>query len=125
MINTKDFRIGNLVEILGEVEEITGVIRFGLYFKNGYCQNLEDWIKPILLSEDWIKDSAGFDKIYESSFQVKYELIVDRSTIVIAFHSDTSICVYLNNVFVKEIKYVHQLQNIYYDLQGEELPIKS
>lgn len=112
MINTKDFRIGNLVEILGEVKEITGVIRYGIYFEGGYCPNKEDWIKPIPITEDWLV-KFGFEEALngwwcsDEIFSYKdgcFGFGVDRFT---------------------EIKYIHQLQNIYFANTGKELPFKS
>ena len=79
---------------------------------------------PILLTEEWLK-RLQFEEIYKSDFQVKYSIAAARSCVNLSFRSDGEICVFFNNVLIKHITSVHQLQNLYFAVTGEELPINK
>jgi len=118
MKNT-ELRIGNYVEIYGKVETIVDVLCDCVNTLNieGAHYGL---VNPIPLTKDWL-EKFGFEKTkFESSIKtLKYEW--------------TSI--YFNNGYVEisvsghscpvSIQHVHQLQNLYFELTGEELKIKN
>ncbi len=126
-LNHKEFRIGNLVEYDGRVFEIDSVsevlptlntIEFGI--------GVVDWnnLKPIQLNEDWLV-KFGFenvdDEIDYSEFVLNYVTIEGNgSDKQEPFH-------FVRDVDYRErkteIKYVHQPQNLYWCLCGEELKI--
>jgi hypothetical protein len=129
-MEANELRIGNLVKLpiyLDEsesVHEITGVDTEHPYVEWVTFDYLE-WneVKPILLNENWL-EILGFELSYDSKYRRKYDLIGDYR-----FGYD------LNKVESKDgcasgvrfkgdhfrLKYVHQLQNLYFALTGEEL----
>lgn len=125
-MKVKELRIGNLV--LNQWGEIDSVEQIGIslvQFENGYCR--EDDLKPIPLTEEWLL-KFGFEPFFGLGL-VKRGLSVDGTVAHFSFDywrlGDQAN--YLeNDDFVEipiEIKYVHQLQNLYYALTGEELTI--
>ena len=82
-----------------------------------------DDYSPIPLTEEWLK-RFPFKEICRSDYQVKYLIEAGRSFINISFRSDGEICVFFNNIMIKHINSVHQLQNLYFAITGEELTIK-
>ena len=124
MENLKELRIGNYVEVNGEISKIEGVIKYGIYYAFGYCPNQDNWIKPIELTEEWLlkfgfeKEDFYFFKQYEWNNWGMRLNIFDGSWVV--FHG-------FANQFseLTVIKFVNQLQNLYFALTGEELIIKD
>ena len=80
-------------------------------------------VEPIPLTEEWLM-RFGFDKVLPRNDKMYYRLNDD-------------FVIEENNVFLlgddafemlklrRKIKYVHQLQNLYFALTGEELTIKE
>lgn len=87
--------------------------------------DLEKWVNPIPLTEEWL-EKLGFKKNQQrvgtaGAECVPFDYTVDgwhRSDIVI---KDFQLAYPIFNV---ELQYVHQLQNLYFALTGEELTIK-
>ena len=86
-----------------------------------------DQIEPIPLTEEWLLKSFGFSyaadpktMYYSKVFDevALYEFIIKRKFGRSFFYFDTK-------NFVTQIKHVHQLQNLYFALTGEELIIKK
>ena len=67
--------------------------------------------KPIPLTEEWLF-KFGFEKAYETCYQYKDFILNDKFIMM-----DIDITI--------QLKYVHQLQNLYHSLTGEELTIKD
>lgn len=80
--------------------------------KSGIVKCLIDDLQPIQLTEEWLL-KCGF-------------YLVDKNFFI---HDSLSLGIrksngfYMNHV-TKEIKYLHQLQNLYFALTGEELKIE-
>ncbi|WP_131828098.1 hypothetical protein [Elizabethkingia anophelis] len=72
---------------------------------------------PIHLTEEWLV-KLGFEKSDSLSNCTK-------TTNGYKFDFAGGEVLYLDSVRLKHIKYVHQLQNLYFALTGEELTIKS
>ena len=112
-MNAKELRLSNLfiesktntvISIIGLTKEI---ITFSGNFKN-------DWqAKPIPLTEEWL---------------VKFGFYKDKLEVGLYHFNDLEI--FLPNYFtwktqfIDNIKYVHQLQNLYFALTNEELILK-
>ncbi len=136
MINSKELRIGNSVlytnqfpdRITGntnEILEVKGPREFGVDLGYiGYtCFNVSfEYIDPIKLSEGWLlklgfKDMGEFYDDVDKSYCLNdkwYIIFVDGVYKFGLEYQD----------FCTELKNVHQLQNIYFALTGEELEIK-
>ena len=131
-MKTSELRIGNLVEYPAWNNDDSKAyfsIR-DIYFDEGKigltngiiklpCSNL-DFIKPIPLTEEWLL-KFGFEKadeIYFIEFNVYSMTIKEYEKGRYILNPET----HFNYV---DIEYVHQLQNLYFALTGEELIIKS
>lgn len=73
-------------------------------------------IKPIPLTEQWLLD-FGFKKINGKYFRVGFQLKAVKVIDDIGYH-------FKREGLSIEIKHVHQLQNLYFALTGEELTKK-
>ncbi len=98
----------------------------------GDIKAMQDWQKledeksvicPIPLTEEWLL-KFGFEKSDNTPF---YDYFVLEFGIGLCYdvYSDSYFLAYQKNHYTKtNIKYVHQLQNLYFALTNEELTIK-
>ena len=93
----KELRIGNYVNIEGEIFKVD---LQELYYNSSL-------MNPIPLTEEWLI-KLGFEKAYETCYQYKDFILNDKFIMM-----DIDITI--------QLKYVHQLQNLYFALIGEEL----
>ena len=146
MIEQKELRIGNYVQFYRKIEDqdlsqasICSIFEtdgdYYVKFEDGFCVNTERGIKPISLSEELIlkcgftiHDNTQSDKEYIKKYSsgrtvLNYNLVITKSCykdsgeyriVVVGRVSDCEIC---------NIKYLHQLQNIYFALTGKELMV--
>ncbi|MDV3982795.1 hypothetical protein CMT48_17140 [Elizabethkingia anophelis] len=119
----KELRLGNHIRyanVLCTVENING----NQIETNAVICPIESY-NPILLTDEWL---IWFDfKVadYEKRFQyffykgdIKY-----NNSISVSIHN--KFCrIYVINQELRTIKYVHELQNIFYALTGEELKLQ-
>ena len=125
MIKTNDLRLNNLVKWNDSVQKITA-IAFGncLLDKNptaDYPVKITE-IEPIKLTEEWIK-KAGFKEIKflnEYHVQEKGYKYLDMIIRYGVFDGHRFLFDFANGKCVN-LKYVHQLQNLYFSITGEEL----
>lgn len=83
------------------------------------------WYNPIPLTEDWLI-KFGFQYDYEGNLFL--EPIHDDTEANFYFHWEVDELVLrdsFEDVFMSRLNYVHQLQNLYFALTGEELTIKE
>ncbi len=127
MIDAKELRIGNLITYDGKVIEVEGVVRNTIYHKGGFDSNTGasyQPFKPIPLTEQWLIDfgwryyngrSSG-DLTMDTPCRLDVDFIEGRMMVKSHYHGYE---------FYKDlnIDYVHQLQNIYFALTGEELQL--
>lgn len=123
MINIKELRIGNYLEIFGNIREIEGIFNLPKR-KNMYwikCKGLVEikiiHFKPIPITEDWLFN-FGFQESYESGYYFKEELIIN-------IELDCYLKGDFTDLHIKSIGYVHELQNLYFKLTGKELILKD
>lgn len=91
-----------------------------------------DDIEPIPLTEQWLKD-FGFlykdgDQCYINNFfhiedRNKDEFLSEKDKIILK--DSFGVWKYDSSCFLSEIKHVHQLQNLYFALTGEELKLNQ
>lgn len=115
MIEPSELRLGNLINNNNKVIEITLGHNVTVTANNfsGMLSLRKQDIIPIQLTEDWLL-KFGFEK---NSTYENYRL----NDIVIE-DTDYGICMYNPTHLVKNnIKYVHQLQNLYFAVTGSEL----
>jgi hypothetical protein len=114
-----ELRIGNYISPLGRgTTVVEGLcIWDGLIQSSNFAERGIEDFEPIPLTEEWLL-KFGCIEVYENAFQD-----VD-STFIVEFKENKFI-VYLICpmpwVKLEYIKYVHQLQNLYFALTGEEI----
>lgn len=125
MMKANELRIGNMIywNIPNKIEkkivhEVTAIINPTLHTCPISLGRLDDdGYVGIQLTEEWLL-SFGFVKTFENPFieyewQYKHFTLDDKMIPYLGRYSDE------NN-----LKYVHQLQNLYFALTGDELKIK-
>ena len=130
-MEAKELRIGNLVSdnyasdiFYAKVNKISET----RVFYNTFHSHPKD-LKPIPLNEQWLLN-LGFNKDYkagyigidvnDSDFVLTEPLIMGEWQKEYAFQFETG-----RTYKLKQIQYVHQLQNIYFALTGKELTIHA
>lgn len=131
-MKVNEFRVGNFIKFNNHLERERIVqidLRFFASWAGGRSPNemnineeLSNYYKPIELNHE-ILEKCGFELV---EFNIpEYRLVVNRAWIMIIkggifnLH-DYQDEYYSNNI---QIKYLHQLQNLYFSLTGEELKI--
>lgn len=108
-MQASELRIGNLT--LNNANEL-----FRVCWIN---DTIDDQLKPIQLSDRWLTDFGFMNSELEPyDFRGLEENIIIRSDGRVF-----SLCldIFINALKVKELQYVHELQNLYYAITGEEL----
>jgi hypothetical protein len=111
-LQTKDFKLTSITDIwLINIKSDQEIYTFYCF---GYKQ---DEVIPILLNEEWLLKlgfqncNGGLTPDYNfNGIEINFERFLEAS-----FYSYNE---------VAKFQYVHQLQNLYYALTGEELTIK-
>lgn len=134
MVNVNELRIGNLITYLEEIYVINGIKyeelnpnkwRISFITIDGKLGNAKgvDWIGPIPLAPEWLerlgfeyKDGASDYGHYRHNLVYIYEHDSDPGL----FHFSRG---HMEGAKV-EVKHVHQLQNLFFALTGEELNAK-
>ena len=121
-METKDLRIGNYVSYLGEPQKVLGIGEKYIYIRPySYllCVDINE-VEPIPITEEWLKKlgfviietNKGIECFY---FGNRYSVFQPAGKLAWLFVDDEKgLC---------EVKHVHQLQNLYFSLTGEELKL--
>lgn len=140
-IKANELRIGNFIYNVGYLSKVIGFKPFShsvrcdeeegcnilidVYLQDGSVKEgyeIESYLcKPIPLTEEWLL-KFGFEKSNVYCFG-------NRKLIIESLMGDRHSCRYRINlnesIWISELHYVHQLQNLYFALTGEELTFKS
>lgn len=122
MMKEQDFRVGDFYMVNGKVEEM-GSIMFEFDEGATYIDDFNIRVcKPIPLTEEWL-EKFGFNSKYKS-IHTHWNLGgfgLDQAS----DEDDDGNSIPVKQEFYYgyklEVKYVHQLQNLYYAMTGEEL----
>lgn len=128
-LDTREIRFGNIVEVKvnGDWEQ-TSIWGF---YGNGQFARIDDGktspltakdYRPIPLTEKWLRRFSliNDDPKHKANFKGGFMFYVGR------FRFTNSVSEGFNNHELSlTIKYVHQLQNLYFALTGEELAVKT
>lgn len=117
-MKANELRIGNLVyETINrsneKVVEISSLSDGHIAWRPGRNTGHHAHIKPIPLTEEWL-EKFGFD---DDNKRGVFRWIVNPRIKGYYF--------FLHDRHIKTLEYVHQLQNLYFALIGEELTISS
>jgi hypothetical protein len=144
----QELRIGNYVYWNGEPEKITSLSSMEPFVTNSNFDKCIEWdeLEPIELTEEWLvklgfelvetkKDTYTVSKFYKIQGEwvnkdVWYEVCSHSDCYNIAspwvfykVYNGERICIFSASPF-KDDYTVHELQNLYFALTGEELTIK-
>lgn len=144
MIDRKELRIGNIVAFrqaekglpsfhrVVRLEEITArlanfQINNVMYYRDFEYSDIE----PISLTTAWLESLGGVDTGQKSTEFLIVSNFTFRQSIIVTIESAGAVALVdkideVNSVIVlhNNVCYVHQLQNLYFALTGEELTIK-
>ncbi len=112
-MESKDFRIGNYHLYDGKLDRIDW--RYSLAFENEFM----DGIEPIPLTEEWL-EKFGF-----SAYGYWYSKDWFSNMINVSIKHNKTTIGDREEYEVYGIKHVHQLQNLYFALTGEELTLNE
>ena len=125
-MNPKELRIGNHIAINGVGEIVRGISPVLITVSHGRVfEFMSHKIEPIQLALAWL-EWFGFSKDYDTNKYLNEpeDFIWSKSSFCIAVGKYGKIFYgYFGGTV--EIKYVHQLQNLYFALTGEELEIEE
>lgn len=128
-MKTKELRIGNYVNYFEDstIFEVVQVESNGLEVKN---KNEFTWIEienfeGIPINKEWML-KLGFCEVYIDMYEIKPNV---NGCECFSFHSDyNSVTIsdgFGNDYLVKNIQYIHQLQNLFYSITRTELQCKA
>lgn len=120
-MKANELRIGNLINIDDCLTEIAGITKSTVFFDGGFQMFIAGGIEPIPLTEDWLL-KFGFKKIGRAYKLINFGKFIFHDYMGISFYPAGLVNSLLRSDF---LKYVHQLQNLYFALTGEELLIKD
>lgn len=124
MINPKELRIGNLVKVVNHNLIISGITDSFVTFQRKLNCSVEsadiESLDPILLTHE-ILEKVGFS-YYHTHPTLSEWFIHDNPNMLGAIVFEDGKYVYEGYEY--EIQSVHQLQNLFYAITGEELEIK-
>lgn len=120
MIQPNEIRLGNIIKIRGIVTELD-YRTLGKLFKNSNADDLNHLegigLTPEILEKSGFKNSNPLDRDNRFYCHPNFQLEIGYITNDEFYQSDV-------NKDIITIKYVHQLQNLYFALTGKELDIK-
>ena len=124
MIKASELRIGNITA----QGEVVTVYEHGIHVGFGKCFKFRR-VEPILITEEWLvqlefkeKEDISFSYYYKYFKQTNTKGCEQQSKFALGRKGTE---VFINNVWICGVEYVHQLQNLYFALTGEELEIKG
>ena len=127
MIKANELRIGNKLNFLGDVvtfKNITEIREDGIFWIKTFEPKIESKIfnfKPIEITEDWLLIFGFKKRKNRHLFHWENKIVISeyKDEFENFFYPKTGYDIRFSN----EIKYVHQLQNLYFALTGAELTV--
>ena len=124
-MKAEELRIGNLVNHFDQIIGVDGIDDLDVFNKD--CGEIPlHSIQPIPLTEEWLLKfgancigAKGWNFISVNKADTSY-IYFNPNGVGLAIDNGTT-----ENAIEVEIKYVHQLQNLYFALTGEELTFKN
>lgn len=114
-LHARDLRIGNYYNQFGNIHQANG----GVISELEKAPEGQLWCKPIPLTEKWLLKMGFESEIGADCLFLKIEM----SDVKIRFDKFGIRIGFAHYYRTPYVKYVHQLQNLYYALTNEELKI--
>ena len=122
-IEAKELMIDNYISYLAEKKQVLGFDEETVYFKNTISIDYIDIdeIEPIPLTEEWLLKFGFKKRKNRHLFHWENKIVISeyKDEFENFFYPKTGYDIRFSN----EIKYVHQLQNLYFALTGAELTV--
>ena len=123
----KQYRIGNLIKYDGRVFEIDSIAKeFPTLNTEEFGIGVVDWnnIKPIPLTKQLLL-KCGFKHVHTGWFEIN-----SFGSEFMHFNVCASGAVSVDNggdseIVIADLKFIHQLQNLYFAITGKELELKT
>ena len=132
MINAKELRIGSRVEYRNEIAVVVNISErhIGLYLglieeefsrrPNKTVVSVDE-ISPVELTEE-ILLKCGFEKKGDNWYDLKFKISDCESNEMFFGGLESDICLFTEGYFSSNsVKYLHQLQNLYFAITGKEI----
>lgn len=129
-ISTQELRIGNYVEYNTRIAKVCEIQKAFFYCESDGVEfftrdQLEPGAKPIPLTEEWLL-KFGFDKYkYGHHSYRKKSFIIEEGLLKNSPYDFRKRISKDTSLGLTYIKHVHQLQNLYFALTGEELTLQQ
>ena len=127
-MNEIELRIGNIVMYDGDIVKVIGIKQTGLlcevWLEDIYDSVDIEELKPIKLIED-ILLKCGFELIYDGYYTRELYLIQDTrfDFLINKQNFELSELVYIGDTYYRNVRYLHELQNLYYAITKQELEV--
>ena len=125
-MKAQELRVGNLVKLNDQAETITDIVSdHGKYFVDTdkhisiFLDNQS--LKPIPLTEQWLI-KLGFEKHFNGYFCKREYLLLKQHKLENKWFAWVN---KVGDIDCTRINSVHQLQNLYFALTGQELELKE
>ena len=118
-----ELRIGNLVSSNNITIMVTGISNSYIISKDGYSGTKIDNINPIKITDEFllkfgfIEDEFCQNKFYKKHIESKVQLRSYKDCVFLDVNDEEY------EISFGKIKYIHQLQNLYFALTNEELKL--
>lgn len=127
-MNVEDLRIGNyVIDSFNDVQKKVDVNDIAIAYKYQYLKLLSIPYEPIKLTEDWLEKFGFSDKEYKRGYigiDNKQELSFVLQKPEFMGEWQTFYAFELPQSRFVEIEFVHQLQNLFYSIEGEDLVLR-
>jgi len=119
-MKVNELRIGNWIHLSSLTDGTETDLECGLFHMEEMNKSIKYQYKPILLTEEWLEKFGFFEKYggCYNRWNIKSFTLIDPED----DYGNLKGEFIFNHTL--EVKHVHQLQNLYFALTGEELTIK-
>jgi hypothetical protein len=130
-MKASELRIGNLVDLGNRIAKVIeiGQLACVVVDLEETQDTIEDYERtnPIPITEEWLLNFGFEDKKTCFNLSRKEILGHDFGDFAVSKYDDTQMKVWRGHKYIGvcHVQYVHQLQNLYFALTGEELTLKS
>ena len=116
VMKLNEIRLGNKILHEGKIYTVDAKMMYAFF--SGKIDYDIDNFEPIPLTEEWLIEKMKFHKQNNQIYSIGLKLFI-------SWWNTNSIEIDINGeVLIINCKYVHELQNIYFALTGEELELK-